>query len=261
VFVLDYKTQISKKGIQMKEIITISKKEINGTEVNSVNAREIHKYLGVKTHLSTWIQRAIQKYDFKENIDFSILKSGNPNGGLQKIDYIVTLDMAKELAMLENNPKGRETRKYFIAVEKEFVKSLNKPDDTSTQVVLALNLMTKALETIVTQNQTILTMLQHNQESISLNSKIEVKFADKPNTRMMKRRLSNEDKFIAKVIDILQKEEGLSKKEILERAGYYKAHVSGRKWLDSYDGIYWRASVLPDCTYSFSLIQNEEEVA
>ncbi len=244
----------------MKEIITISKKEINGTEVNSVNAREIHEHLEVKTRFNDWINRAIQKYDFKENVDYSKM-SKSPNGGRPEQDYIVTLDMAKELAMLENNPKGRETRKYFIAVEKEFVKSLNKADDTSTQVVLALNLMTKALETIVTQNQTILTMLQHNQESISLNSKIEVKFADKPNTRMMKRRLSNEDKFIAKVIDILQKEEGLTKLQILERAGYYKSHKTARTWLDSYDGIYWRANVGTDCRYSFSLIENEDDVA
>jgi phage anti-repressor protein len=87
----------------MNKLIKI-KQELIGTEtVNSVNSRDIHTYLGVKTHLSTWIQRAIKKYDFKENIDFSILKSGNPNGGIKKLDYIVTLDMAKELAMLENN--------------------------------------------------------------------------------------------------------------------------------------------------------------
>ena len=36
-----------------------------------------------------------------------------PNGGIPKLDYIVTLDMAKELAMLENNPKGKETRKIL----------------------------------------------------------------------------------------------------------------------------------------------------
>ena len=56
--------------------------------------------------------------DFIENIDFSILKSGNPNGGLSKIDYIVTLDMAKELCMIETNSKGKEYRKYFIDIEK-----------------------------------------------------------------------------------------------------------------------------------------------
>ena len=55
--------------------IQIMETVLNGEKINSVNAREIHDYLEVKTHLSTWIQRAIEKYDFVENIDFSILKS------------------------------------------------------------------------------------------------------------------------------------------------------------------------------------------
>ena len=110
----------------MQNLIAITKSEIGNTELNSVNARDIHNYLEVKTHLSTWIKRAIEKYDFKENIDFSILNSGNPNGGIDKIDYIVTIDMAKELAMLENNEKGKEIRKYFIKVEKEYFDSLSK---------------------------------------------------------------------------------------------------------------------------------------
>lgn len=103
----------------MKDLLQISTATIGSENVNSVNARDIHEYLEVKTHLSTWIKRAIEKYDFEENIDFSILKSGNPNGGISIIDYIVTLDMAKELCMLENNIKGKETRKYFISFEKK----------------------------------------------------------------------------------------------------------------------------------------------
>ena len=108
----------------MTNIITITKNEIGNAELNSVNAREIHSYLEVKTKFSMWIQRAISKYDFKENIDYLIAIPKNGNGGkFENIEYIVTMDMAKELAMLENNPKGRETRKYFINCEKELQKS------------------------------------------------------------------------------------------------------------------------------------------
>lgn len=101
----------------MNDLIKIEKYSINGAEVNSVNAREIHEYLEVKTKFADWIKRAISKYDFAENEDFTILKNGN--GANAFIDYVVTLDMAKELAMLENNPKGKETRKYFINFEKQ----------------------------------------------------------------------------------------------------------------------------------------------
>lgn len=99
----------------MNSLIQITKNMINGTEINSVNAREIHEFLKVKTKFADWIKRAIEKYDFVENQDFSILKNGNGSNAF--IDYIVTLEMGKELAMLENNPKGKEIRKEFIDFE------------------------------------------------------------------------------------------------------------------------------------------------
>ena len=108
----------------MDSLIQISKNTINGSETNSVNAREIHKYLEVKTKFADWIKRAIEKYDFIENQDYAILKNGNGNNAY--IDYIVVLDMAKELAMLENNPKGKETRKYFIEFEKQGKNLINQ---------------------------------------------------------------------------------------------------------------------------------------
>lgn len=244
----------------MKEMITVSKKEINGIEINSVNARELHEALGVKKDFSDWIKPKLNDGMLVKGRDYEVFtqKGENLSGGRPAVEYILALDTAKHIAMMSKTAKAYELREYFIQVEKEYIKSLSKPDDTSTQVVLALNLMTKALETIVTQNQTILTMLQTKQEHIQLDTKLEVKFADKPNTRMMQRRLSNEDKFIAKVISILRKEEGLSKQEILEKAGYYKSHKTARTWLDSYDGIYWRANINGSAyKYSYSLIEEE----
>lgn len=111
----------------MQNLISITKSEIGNTELNSVNARDIHNYLEVKTKFSMWIQRAISKYDFKENVDYLLAIPKNGNGGkFENIEYIVTIDMAKELAMLENNEKGKEIRKYFIKVEKEYFDSLSK---------------------------------------------------------------------------------------------------------------------------------------
>lgn len=97
--------------------IAITKTEINGADVNSVNARDLHKALEVKTPFSMWIERAVKKYSFLENEDFTI--HSFVNGKAKQTDYIITMDMAKELAMLENNKKGREARKYFIDIEKQ----------------------------------------------------------------------------------------------------------------------------------------------
>ena len=108
----------------MTNIIKVTKSEIGNAELNSVNARDIHNYLQVNSKFADWIKRAISKYDFKENIDYvCFLKNEKAGNNAISREYIVTMDMAKELAMLENNPKGRETRKYFINCEKELQKS------------------------------------------------------------------------------------------------------------------------------------------
>lgn len=96
-------------------LIEVVTSNINGSEVNSVNSREIYNHLEVGSQYANWIQRAIEKYDFEEGVDFNIFVKPSNN---QK-DYIVTIDMAKELCMVSNTPKGKETRKYFIAVEKQ----------------------------------------------------------------------------------------------------------------------------------------------
>jgi len=125
----------------MNDLINITKIQINGSEVNSVNSRDIYEHLDVKRQYADWIKSAIEKYDFEENIDFHIFVKPTNN---QK-DYIVTLDMAKELCMVSNTPKGKETRKYFIQAEKE----LNKPlsfEEMAKQTILLADKKIKELE-------------------------------------------------------------------------------------------------------------------
>jgi anti-repressor protein len=67
-----------------------------------VSAREIHAKLESKQDFSDWIKARIQKYGFQENKDFTIIL-GKSNGGRPTTEYAVTLDMAKELGMVEGN--------------------------------------------------------------------------------------------------------------------------------------------------------------
>ena len=136
----------------MDSLIQITKSIINNTELNSVNAREIHKYLEVKTKFADWIKRAIEKYDFIENQDYAILKNGNGNNAY--IDYIVVLDMAKELAMLENNPKGKETRKYFIEFEKQGKALINQQSHEIQLLQGMLNTISKMDNRVTELEQT-----------------------------------------------------------------------------------------------------------
>lgn len=101
----------------MEELIKIE--ERNGAQ--AVSARELHQALGVRKDFSSWIKERISKYGFVENQDFEVFTEigENPLGGRPTTEYALSIDMAKELAMVENNEKGRAIRKYFIEKEQE----------------------------------------------------------------------------------------------------------------------------------------------
>lgn len=107
----------------MNEIIKITTATINNETINAVNARDLHRELGVKTQFKDWMPRRIDEYGFEEGRDFTVLKNErgrNANGKFCSKEYIISLDMAKELAMVENNAQGRKIRQYFIEVEKQY---------------------------------------------------------------------------------------------------------------------------------------------
>ena len=105
----------------MNDLIKIEQANINGSAVNAANSRDIYDYLEVATSYSHWIKRAIDKYDFVKNEDYIAIITDAKSG---KRDYIVTIDMAKELCMVSDTEKGKEVRKYFIEVEKRSHKVL-----------------------------------------------------------------------------------------------------------------------------------------
>lgn len=98
----------------------------NGTIANETallcNARDLHAFLGVKKVFAAWITNRISEYEFIENQDYILLsnlgKQTSGRGGHNRKDYHLTLDTAKELAMVERNEKGRQIRRYFIECEK-----------------------------------------------------------------------------------------------------------------------------------------------
>lgn len=108
----------------MNDLIKIETQTLNNEEVNTVNARELHEFLEVKTKFATWVSNRVEKYGFVENTDFVAISKNLENGG-RLIEYHISLDMAKELCMVENNEKGREARRYFIECEKKLKETLS----------------------------------------------------------------------------------------------------------------------------------------
>lgn len=93
--------------------------EINGKVQLGVNARNMHCWLESKQDFSTWIKRRIAKYKFQENTDYLIhqVVEQGVSGAKYKTEYLLTVDMAKELSMVECTDRGREVRLYYIEQE------------------------------------------------------------------------------------------------------------------------------------------------
>ena len=94
---------------------------IGNEEQKTVNARDLWKALGSKRQFGNWIDDRLS--DFIEGQDFTVNKIVNgreANGRFASKEYIITLDVAKHLAMLERNEQGRKIRQYFIEIEKEY---------------------------------------------------------------------------------------------------------------------------------------------
>jgi len=107
------------------ELIKTTGITLNGENIMAVNARDLWKFLESRQDFSSWIKRRIEKYGFTEGRDYLLHKFMEqlPSGAKHRIEYMVSLDMAKELAMVENNERGRQARQYFIEVEKRYRQS------------------------------------------------------------------------------------------------------------------------------------------
>ena len=109
-----------------------------------IDARELHGALQSKRQFANWIKQRIEHYKFKENQDFFtfnkfVKRDQNDNLGNKSKEYYITIDMAKELCMIENNEIGRKIRKYFIEIEKRYRTIIESPQTIFDIMHLALN--------------------------------------------------------------------------------------------------------------------------
>ena len=109
-----------------------------------INARELHKALANKRQFANWIKQRIEHYKFAENQDFFtfnkfVKRDQTDNLGTRIIDYYLTIDMAKELCMVENNETGRKIRKYFIEVEKRYRSIIESPQNIFNIIRITLD--------------------------------------------------------------------------------------------------------------------------
>lgn len=111
----------------LAELVPIYEQQISGELVQTVNGRELHGFLEVGRDYSNWIKDRIAEYGFVEGLDYLRTKGfDSPNlanqkhrgGDRRSIEYFLSLDMGKELSMVERNEQGRQARRYFIDCER-----------------------------------------------------------------------------------------------------------------------------------------------
>lgn len=136
----------------MNKLINVT---LNENHEPVVSGRQLHETLGVKTRYNDWFNR-MTEFGFTENEDYlaitqkRVTAQGNATN---QTDHVIKLDMAKEIAMIQRTDKGKEVRKYFIQVEKDF----NSPEKIMARALLMADKKIKLLES---QNENLLIELE-----------------------------------------------------------------------------------------------------
>ncbi|MEE8823709.1 ORF6C domain protein [Lentilactobacillus sunkii] len=107
-----------------------------------VSGRDLYDFLGIKTPYTQWMERMIS-YEFEENVDFAVInKKVNDESVFGStrtiIDHALSLDMAKEIAMIQRTKKGKQARQYFIQVQKAYQQQVNLPKTPDEKIHLLL---------------------------------------------------------------------------------------------------------------------------
>ena len=131
----------------MNEIIKINSN-------NTVSARELHEFLKIETRFDIWFNR-MKEYGFVEKVDYEKIVSKvhvqKRTRTYEQVDYEITLDMAKEISMIQRSEKGKQARTYFINCEKKLKEVVKKPLTTLEQLklhYLALDEQNKELKQV-----------------------------------------------------------------------------------------------------------------
>lgn len=101
------------------ELVKIEHNQIAGKTVQTANARELHTFLEVKKDFSDWIKAQIKRAMLTEGNDYITVPQKGEGGKFAAIEYHLTIEAGKHIAMLAGTAKGKEVREYFIECERK----------------------------------------------------------------------------------------------------------------------------------------------
>lgn len=122
---------------------------VTSTGEKVVYGSELHAVLQVGRDFSTWVKARLAECDATEKEDYDSFpqNGGKPTGGRPRMEYVIKLDTAKEMAMLEHNEKGKRVRRYFIGVEKRYKAGKIRNDKSDKLRIMEMNARTRMAQT------------------------------------------------------------------------------------------------------------------
>lgn len=209
-------------------------------ETMTVNGRDLHMFLEVETPYRIWFPRMCE-YGFEEGRDFNPYKNvrvqieGNREISREITDHQMTIDMAKEIAMLQRNEKGKQARQYFLEIEKEW----NSPEKVMARALVMANKKISMLE------------ISNKEQKEQIAIKDQMIGEMKPKADYVDRILSNPQLM---PVTLIAKDYGMSGKKFNKVLNELKVQYKiGKQWVlySQYQaGGYTSSKQYPDITHS-----------
>jgi phage anti-repressor protein len=219
----------------MNQNIQISPQKIDGVQTNTVNARELHEALGIKKDFSSWIKPKLEDAMLDEGTDYIKLtqKGELSKTGQWSVEYILTLDTAKHIAMMSRTAKGKEVRAYFIEVEKQ---SQQVKQNQSLEFTLAKSLEAMAEGIGVLAK----TMKSIDARVTRLEASTKPSIVPPTPHRVM---LSRQGYLLQLFAQLIEINPGINQSQLLTLAGQRRDDKRARRILQEMQGVLWESTM------------------
>lgn len=157
------------------QLVKIQSQNINNQQTNTVSARELHSALELKTEFTNWTKQFMD--EFNEGVDFIRIEGKlNPTNNVPIIEYLFTIDMAKQVAMLARTARGKEVRLYFIECEKKLKQYV--PNITRKELALMVIAQEEEIERLQTERDNAVDIAYKVENSLLVQAAVLESLAD-----------------------------------------------------------------------------------
>jgi len=215
------------------------------TEVNTVDARELHAHLGVKKDFSNWIKPKLADAMLDEGVDYLLLaqkgeQKKDGRGGHNKVTYILTIDTAKHIALMSRTHKGKEVRAYFIEVEK---RAREKAPSLDFGVAKSLEAMAEGITALAGAVKGIERTIKSVEERVSKLEKPSAKTTIHINPPTPQQVATNRTSYLLQLFrNLVEINPGINQSQLMNLAGFRKDDKRTIRLLRDMQGTLWQTT-------------------